>query len=53
MLFEQGKKKKEIARFLKIDVKTVRRIIEHGPGEVQNRSDTQNVTGMYSACMKS
>jgi len=39
MLFEQGKKKKEIARFLKIDVKTVRRIIEHGPGEVQNRSD--------------
>lgn len=38
-LFEQGKGKKEIARFLKIDVKTVRRILEDEPGEGQTRSD--------------
>ena len=38
-LFEQGKRKKEIARFLHIDVKTVRRILEDEPGEGQTRSD--------------
>ena len=38
-LYEQGKKKKEIARFLRIDVKTVRSILDREPGIVENRSD--------------
>ena len=38
-LFEQGKKKKEIARFLRIDIKTVRSILDREPGTVGNRSD--------------
>ena len=38
-LYEQGKKKKEIARFLRIDVKTVRRILDREPGTVENRGD--------------
>ena len=38
-LFEQGKKKKEIARFLRIDVKTVRNILDREPDTVENRSD--------------
>ena len=38
-LFEQGKKKREIARFLRIDIKTVRSILDREPGTVENRSD--------------
>jgi hypothetical protein len=38
-LFAEGKKKKEIARFLRIDVKTVRSILAREPDSVQNRSD--------------
>ena len=38
-LFERGKKKKEIARFLRIDVKTVRSILDREPGTAENRSD--------------
>jgi len=54
-LFEQGKKKKEIARLLRIDVKTVRRILEHEPGEVQTRSDKilidyDLLKNLYSEC---
>jgi len=54
-LFEQGKKKKEIARFLHIDVKTVRRILEDEPGELQTRSDKilidyDLLKNLYSEC---
>lgn len=38
-LYEQGKKKKEIARFLRIDVQTVRSILDREPGIVENRGD--------------
>ena len=38
-LYAEGKKKKEIARFLRIDVKTVQRILDKEPGILENRSD--------------
>ena len=38
-LFAEGKKKKEIARFLRIDVKTVRRILDRAPESEHTRSD--------------
>jgi transposase len=38
-LFEQGKRKKEIARFLSIDVKTVRAILSESTGADRIRSD--------------
>ncbi len=38
-LYESGKKKKEIARFLKIDIKTVRAILSEESGEAMIRND--------------
>jgi len=38
-LFEQGKRKKEIARFLGIDIKTVRTILRETAGSPKSRSD--------------
>ena len=38
-LYESGKRKKEIARFLKIDIKTVRSILEEQSDEAKSRSD--------------
>lgn len=38
-LYDQGKKKKEIARFLKIGIKTVRRIIKNECNTPKTRSD--------------
>jgi len=38
-LYESGKRKKEIARFLRIDVKTVRNILDEKKGEAKSRSD--------------
>lgn len=42
-LYESGKRKKEIARFLKIDIKTVRGILDERPGETKGRSDKRLV----------
>jgi len=38
-LYESGKRKKEIARFLKIDIKTVRAILAEESGEAKIRND--------------
>lgn len=38
-LFESGKRKKEIARFLKLDIKTVRAILAEEQGEAKSRKD--------------
>jgi len=38
-LFESGKRKKEIARFLKLDIKTVRAILSEEQGEAKSRKD--------------
>jgi len=38
-LFESGKRKKEIARFLKLDIKTVRSILAEEQGEAKSRKD--------------
>jgi len=38
-LFESGKRKKEIARFLRIDIKTVRAILSEEQGEAKSRKD--------------
>jgi transposase len=38
-LYESGKRKKEIARLLRMDVKTVRAILSEDSGEAQIRSD--------------
>ncbi len=38
-LYESGKRKKEIARFLKIDIKTVRAILTKESGEAKTRND--------------
>jgi transposase len=38
-LFESGKRKKEIARFLRIDIKTVRAILTEEQGEAKSRKD--------------
>ncbi len=42
-LFESGKRKKEIARFLEIDVKTVRSILREEPGAPKTRKDKKLV----------
>ena len=39
VLYESGKRQKEIARFLKMDIKTVLSILAAEPGEAKNRSD--------------
>jgi transposase len=54
-LFEQGKAKKEIARFLGMSVKTVRNILEHPAGAERRRSDKILVDGdllrqLYHRC---
>lgn len=54
-LFEQGKKKKEIARFLRIDIKTVRRILENEHAGAETRSDKilidyDLLKNLYSKC---
>ena len=38
-MYENGKKKKEIARFLKINIKTVRYILSEETGEIRSRKD--------------
>ena len=54
-LFESGKKKKEIARFLQIDVKTVRSILNEESGTAKSRKDKKLVdydllNNLHSEC---
>ena len=54
-LFEQGKRKREIARFLGIDIKTVRSILTETPGTERVRSDkividSDLLKQLYSRC---
>ena len=54
-LFEQGKRKKEIARFLKIDIKTVRNILTEEPGPAKIRTDKKLIdydllNNLHSEC---